>query len=249
MLNILKWLGLALLALVLIAVVAGMIIHKPLPKGESGKAADALARKMMASLNQEAWDSTRFLTWDFAGRHKYLWDRERHLVEVTWGNNRVLLRTKDQSGKAYTDEQELVGEQADKLLQKAWAFFCNDSFWLLAFNKAFDPGTTRELVKTENDEEALLVRYNSGGVTPGDAYLWLLDEQYRPRAWRMWVQIIPIGGLKTSWESYQTLSTGASIPVIRDMGFFTLKLGHVNGASTLQALSITQDPFRALMNE
>jgi hypothetical protein len=30
--------------------------------------------------------------------------------------------------------------------------------------------------------------------------LYLVDENYIPKAWRMWVSIIPVGGIETSWE-------------------------------------------------
>ena len=33
-----------------------------------------------------------------------------------------------------------------------------------------------------------------GGVTPGDTYLWILDDSGRPVAWRVWVKILHIPG-------------------------------------------------------
>ena len=68
--------------------------------------------------------------------------------------------------------------------------------------KAFDPGTSRALLKLPNGNDGLLVHYNSGGVTPGDTYLWHLDENGLPVAWQMWVGIIPVGGMQFSWEDW-----------------------------------------------
>ena len=50
--KVLKYLGLGILLLIVFAVVAGFIAHEPLPKGEAGPAANALARKMEAALNK-----------------------------------------------------------------------------------------------------------------------------------------------------------------------------------------------------
>jgi hypothetical protein len=69
--------------------------------------------------------------------------------------------------------------------------------------KSFDPGTTREVVVEEDGREALLVHYSSGGVTPGDSYLWELNADGLPVAWRMWVNIIPVGGLRFTWEDWE----------------------------------------------
>jgi hypothetical protein len=68
--------------------------------------------------------------------------------------------------------------------------------------KVFDPGTRRGIVILEDGSEGLLVSYTSGGVTPGDHYLWILEASGLPKAWRMWVNIIPIGGLEFGWTDW-----------------------------------------------
>ncbi|MEZ4952350.1 MAG: hypothetical protein R2825_02080 [Saprospiraceae bacterium] len=37
------------------------------------------------------------------------------------------------------------------------------------------------------------MQYKTGGVTPSDSYVWLLDENGQPTAWKMWVSITSIG--------------------------------------------------------
>lgn len=201
--RILKYVGLIFLLLILLAVIAGFVANQPLPKGESGPAAEALARKMEVAVNKAAWDSTRYVSWKFRTGTAYFWDKFQQAVVVEWGDTKVLLRTTDQSGIAFVEGVEVKdAQELESLLEKAWAQFANDSFWLCAQMKAFAPGTTRELVRLEDGSEGLLVHYSSGGVTPGDSYLWHLDETGLPTSWQMWVNIIPVGGLSFSWEDW-----------------------------------------------
>ncbi len=242
-----KWIKIPLLLLALLAlaiVVAGWVAHEPLPQGKAGATADALARKMETALDKAAWDTTRYVRWSFRDVHHYVWDRETDWVEITWDDYRVLLHTPDQTGQVYENGELVTDVAAETLLQTAWSYFANDSFWLVAPYKAFDPGTSRELVTLPDGEEALLVTYRSGGVTPGDSYLWLLESDGRPRAWRMWVGVLPIGGLEVPWSGWQTTATGAVLSSTHPAALFTLELTGIQTGQTLAQIDAEDDTFR-----
>ena len=174
--------------------------NEKLDAGENPAKADKLASKMMKALNKEAWDSTNYATWTFAKNHKYIWDKKHQFVSVNWDENMVLLNLKEwNKGKAYVNQKEIKHKQLDVLRGKAYDIFCNDSYWFIAPYKVFDEGVSRKIVKTKDEEEALLVTYSTGGITPGDSYLWILDKNYIPIYFKMWVKILPIGGIKGSW--------------------------------------------------
>jgi hypothetical protein len=120
-------------------------------------------------------------------------------------------------------------EKADELIEQATTFFNNDSFWLVAPYKVFDEGTERRIATTKNGEEGLLITYTSGGTTPGDSYLWLLDESGKPKSFRMWVDILPIGGLEASWSDWTTTESGAQLPTFHKLLFIGLEMGDVIG--------------------
>ena len=228
-------------------VVLGYSLHDPRPDGQPGPEADALARSMESAVNKEAWDRTGAVRWSFFGRHHYVWDRERDLVELRWGDSRALFRTSDQTGRAWHADIEQTGEDAKEALSAAHADWINDSFWLNPVVKFFDPGVERSLVKLEDGREALLVSYSSGGVTPGDAYLWIPGEDGLPEAWRMWVQIIPIGGIETSWEGWTELSTGAKVSTEHEgWGRMMTFISNVEGAASLEDLDVSADLFDPL---
>jgi len=236
-----KWIGISLGVILIIGVVAGLIVHKPRPEGTTGPEADALAEKMLGAVDQAAWDSTRYVGWTFMRTHDFMWDREEDLVDVRWKKHRVVLHTPSQKGMAWTDGATV--EDPEKLIDKAWFFFTNDSFWLQAFNKVFDPGTERAIVPQSDGQDALLVTYRSGGVTPGDSYLWILDEEGKPEAWRMWVKVLPIGGLTFSWENWQELSTGALVALEHKNAVSNVALTGVRGGDTLDDLDVQENPF------
>lgn len=220
-------------------------IGESLPEGKSGQKADRAARRMLDAIEHEAWDRTRYVRWRFLGQ-SYLWDKDRELVDVRWSDKQVLMDLHDRSGKAYEDGERLRGEEKEEALQEAWSKFCNDSFWLNAPAKVFDPGTQRELVKSDSEETRLLVTYTSGGVTPGDSYLWILDANGRPERYKMWVSKIPIGGVEASWEEWDTLSTGALIATKHELFIGSLSIGGAKAAQDLEELGIENDPFRDL---
>ncbi len=240
-------LGILIGVIVIIAIVGGIIIHKPLPKGQAGADADALARQVLDAINDSAWKETGAVAWTFPGGHEYVWDRKRHWVKVTWSSYTVLLRINPRTGRVWKNEEEIIDiDKRQEILDKAWKYWVNDSFWLNAPSKVFDSGTQRYIVHTEDDQPSLLVTYTQGGATPGDSYLWHLDEKGLPQSWELWVNIIPIGGLAFSWEGWERLSTGALISSTHKHPLFTLSIENIQGASTLEMLTEGVDPFAAL---
>lgn len=251
--SLLRRIVVSLVAVVLL-LVAGLAIFvvavsKPLPKGETGPSADALARSIETAIHKDAWDRTQAVTWLFAGRNSHLWDRKRMYARVRFGDAEVLINLTTQRGLAFRKGASVGGAERDKLIKKAHAFWINDSFWLNPLAKLFDDGVTRTRITRSDGPgtgDALLISYSSGGLTPGDSYLWLLDANHLPVANPMWVSIIPIKGLTFSYEGWITLSTGAMISTQHKVGPITLKLTDVAGAATLAELLPGPDPFAAL---
>ena len=75
------------------------------------------------------------------------------------------------------------------------------------------------------------------GVTPGDRYLWVLDEQGLPTAWQMWVRILKIDGLEATWEDWVTLPAGAKISTRhRILGLPLVRITDLVAAERYEAL-------------
>lgn len=239
----------ALVLLLGLALVGAWVASdKPRPSATAGAPADALAQKMMEATGAQAWEELEAVSWDFAGRNQHLWDKKRGLIRVRWeeGAYEALVDLRDRSGVVRHQGQALPEDKAAPLRQQAWEFWINDSFWLNPVSKLFDPGVERGLVKLDQGQGLLMSFPQQGGATPGDAYLWVVGPEGQPQAWRMWVSIIPVGGVEATWEGWQELPGGARVATRHEMGPVTLELTGIK-AGALAQVEPGADPFAELI--
>jgi hypothetical protein len=231
-----------LAAIILIVAIALWQISEPRPVGQRGPQAEALADKMLAAIDVEAWESIALVSWTFVGSHNYIWHKHHHVAQVKWDTYEVVMNLNTLNGEASRDGVILTGDDKSKAIEKAYAHWCNDSFWLNAPAKMRDEGTERSVVKLDDGTEALLVEYSSGGVTPGDAYLWVLDEKGVPEYYQMWVSIIPIGGVKATWESWSDLD-GAAISTSHKIWPFSIGVTNLMSGTSEADFDLAADYF------
>jgi hypothetical protein len=217
--KILKWIFIVLIILGIAGYVSYLVLDEEIPQGDKGEKAEQLADKMLAAVNDSAWQEIAVISWDFSGRHQLVWDKNRHWAKVSWDNYDVFLKLDSKKGVAFAKGRKVEREEVlNELLKTAYEFWANDSFWLNPITKIRDGGTERKYVPQNNDQlEGLLVTYKSGGVTPGDSYLWTVDKSTGlPKYVKMWVQIIPLGGIKFTWEDWHTTPNGAKIATLHE---------------------------------
>ncbi|MDO6600612.1 hypothetical protein [Tenacibaculum sp. 1_MG-2023] len=245
--NFFKFILLLLVLLIAFVGIYYVVNNEKLPEGKQGVEADALATKMLSAINNEAFKNTEVIEWSFRGVHNYKWYKQQERVSVSWDNNWVELFFKNpDKNKVFIDGKE-VNNPA--LIKTATDFFNNDSFWLVAPHKVFDNGVERSLVK-HNDKDALMVTYTSGGTTPGDSYLWILDENGFPTDYKMWTKIIPIGGVSATWSDWKTTEAGFKLPTKHTLSLFGMELnmGEVK-ASNPNADNLTNEILKAINHE
>ena len=229
--KIFKFFGILLLLGIIAFGVVYYLYNEPLPTGESGPEADALANRMLDALNYNNYKNTAILEWSFrGGSHSYQWNKQKNEVSVSWDDYTVALDLINTgSSIAYQDGERLNYEESQSLITDAQSYFNNDSFWLVAPFKVFDSGTERKLIQLEDGSEGLLVTYTKGGDTPGDTYLWILERSGIPKSFKLWVQILPIGGLEATWDGWSKTETGVLLPASHSLGPITFKMLEVRG--------------------
>lgn len=241
----LKWIAIFSGIMLVILTALFLTLNDKMPVGERSVEADDMANRMLKAINKEAWDTTAYIAWTFVN-HDFVWDKKRHFVEVKWNENRVLLNPNEISGIAFSDGKLIDLDPGDKMVKKAFSFFINDAFWLNAPSKAFDPGTERSIVEIDG-KKGLKVSYSSGGVTPGDSYVWFIDENGLPISYKMWVKIIPIGGLEFTWEDWIELKGGAKISTTHNNKGPALKIKNVKAGNSYEDFGFESDPFEDLL--
>jgi hypothetical protein len=211
--------------LTLVIVLAFAYFHiksEPLPSSQVN--GDELAKRMLLAVDKPAFDSIKFLSWNFNNTNEYIWNKTDNKVVVKTKEVTTFLDLNSITGKAYKEGNLLTGDASAKAINRAWSSWCNDSFWALGHFKLFDPGTTRKEINLLNGQTGLLVSYQSGGVTPGDSYLWILNENKIPTGFKLWVKMLPIKGLLASWDNWTTTQSNAKFSQSHKISFYTSKV-------------------------
>ena len=245
--KVLKGIGIFLALIIIVGAIFYISKNENLPTGIKGEKAEALATKMAKALNYNAYKNAEVLEWSFRNQHFYKWHKSENKVEVSWDKNKVILNTKNlKKSEVFVADKKTENKD---LIQTATDYFNNDSFWLVAPFKVFDAGVERSIVK-HNDKDALLITYTSGGSTPGDSYLWVLDENGFPTSYKMWTSIIPIGGIEASWSDWKKTEAGFQLPTKHKMNLFGMELdmGKVS-ASNPKADALANTILKAINHE
>jgi hypothetical protein len=229
--KILKILGILVVVVLVAFITIYAVYNEKLPEGRPGSDADALAQKMLSTLNYDKFKQTRFLEWSFqGGEHQYKWDKEKRNVAISWDDFLVNLDLiAPESSLVFKNGERLLDIASEAIIEKAVDYFNNDSFWLVAPYKVFDSGVTRSIVPLPDGTDGLLVTYTTGGSTPGDSYLWMLQPNGFPKSFKMWVNIIPIGGIEATWDDWAEMESGVFLPKSHEMGPMKLLMGDIQG--------------------
>lgn len=217
--------------LLIVLFVLYLVNNESRPVGKTGPEADQLAVNMLEAVNKTGWDSLGIIQWRFADRHSYRYYKQEDRAIVEFDDFVVDLDLDQVDGDVYYNGEQVTEDKA-AVVQKAWSHWCNDSFWLSAHYKLFDPGTKRSLVDVGDEGKGLLIEYEGGGVTPGDAYLWVLDKNNMPKYYKMWVSIIPLGGVKATWEDWLKLNTGGMVAQKHMLGPMNVSITNVQAVQS-----------------
>lgn len=207
-------------------------------EGETASAAPDSAeiwrdRLMEALGGQEAWESTRFLRFDWvvAGgedtvARSHTWDRYsgRYRLEFPGGEDGRFLALFDVNevrrdtalgkvpeGRVWIGDGELSGAARDSALNRAYGIFINDSYWLLMPFKWADPGVSlrwegrTELEPVEGGPlpTVRLSFEEDLGVTDDRYWGYLDPETHLLAAWQYHLQGRDEKGAVIRWENWQ----------------------------------------------
>jgi hypothetical protein len=158
--------------------------------GEDRKAVE-VGNAMIAAMGGEAgWQKARYFRFDFtvirdgktAASFSHWWDRYdgRYRVEGVGRDGapwKAVFNVKTKEGEYFVNGVRAAGETKAKGLEDAYGRFINDTYWLLAPWKVFDPGVHLEYAGVVRDSDGrdcdeIKLSFENVGLTPKDVY-WL----------------------------------------------------------------------------
>ena len=207
-------------------------------RGEERDAkADAVGKELIAALGGEAaWQKARQLRFDFVvereGRRvasfSHSWDRYTGDYRVSGTDKAgapftVYFNVNTRAGSVFVNGKPAEGEARESLLKAAYGRFINDTYWLLAPWKIFDPG-----VRLAYDGEkpcpdggacdVLKLSFENVGLTPKDVYwLWITRQGRRMVQWQYVLggaSEEPTTALWKDWESFSGVSLSLQKPIL-----------------------------------
>ena len=173
------------------------------------------------------WADVPVLGFDFArgsedGRQlirRHLWNRQKGQYRVDWmAGDTALVAFFDvnafdpemPAGTVYAGGEMLPQSVAAPHLASAYEGYINDTYWLLAPTKLFDPGVTRGLAPdlSTDSTRVLTLSFDGVGLTPGDRY-WLTADRATGQllGWQFHLQGADEPGPFIAWTNYVAVDT------------------------------------------
>jgi hypothetical protein len=190
----------------------------PAAEGFDQEGSDSLAivwadAVMRAQGGREAWDNTRYISWNFFGNRELLWDKQtgRVRIEVPKENNIYLININDEQGRVQVAGQEITDEQERKeWIEKGKQIWVNDSYWLVMPYKLKDSGVTlthagKDTMPGGKEAEVLELRFEEVGFTPQNKYRVYIDPaDSLVKAWAYYENAaMDTPNFRSPWQNYQ----------------------------------------------
>lgn len=194
--------------------------------------ADSVAYRLLQAHGADAWATAPYLRFNFgletpAGEQtvaRHLWNRNTGDYRLEWSSgpdssyvalvNVREIRNKQVPGTVYLNGTELQGSAAEEARSQAYGRFVNDTYWLLAPLKTFDPGVNRSYLPDSStaEHDVLHLTFDDVGRTPGDQYwLYVSTETGRLDRWAYHLEGMPEDAPPQfyDWTPYQELQAPA----------------------------------------
>lgn len=184
----------------------------------------AIADTVMNAMGgRKAWDSVRFIKWNFFGRRDLLWDKKTGNVRIHIPSDSTvfLVNVQQDTGRIFIKGEEVTEKDSlDKLVTQAKKIWINDSYWLVMPFKLKDSGVTlkhlrQDTLPSGQQADVLQLTFDDVGVTPQNKYEIYVDRsdnlikqwayfaeasQDQPTAVWPWDNYDDVAGLKLSYN-------------------------------------------------
>ncbi len=232
------------------------------------RAVEVVNRAMEAMGGLDTWEGIRLISFKFVDRRTHFWDKQTGDIRQEWTqedegvqvNYVVSMNIYTMEGKAWANQRAVPSSELPALLEKVYAAWINDTYWLAMPWKFLDPGVNLAYEGTEEIEgticDVVHLSFSDVGLTSGDQYWVYIDkesgmilrwgyilESYSEGAsqtlwdWEEWEEF---GGVKISQERVNTVSkrklTLSNIKVMDEVPekLFSSPADYIPGRNTVE---------------
>ena len=169
--------------------------NNPPAEGFNQEGSDLLAtlladKSMQAMGGRKAWDNTRYISWNFFGRRKHIWDKSTGDVRIEIPGNEmtILMNINSREGQVMKSGT-LMTDSLDYYLDRGYGMWVNDSYWLVMPYKLKDSGVTLKYLRedttlTGESADVVSLSFEDVGVTPQNVYeVWVDTDSKLVTQW------------------------------------------------------------------
>lgn len=198
----------------------------PLGGQDRDAKADAVGHELIDALGgNPAWEKARQLRFDFVVEREgkrvaafsHVWDRYGGDYRVSGTDKTgapfvVYFNVNTRQGKAFVNGKPVEGDALEAQLKTGYGRFINDTYWLLAPWKIFDPGVHLAYDGEKPCPEGgtcdiLKLSFDNVGLTPKDIYwLWVTRDGRRMVQWQYLLNGAQEDPTTAAWKQWQKFS-------------------------------------------
>lgn len=194
------------------------VVENPPAKGfnleDSDNVAVFLADQVMEAMGGRTnWNNTRYITWNFFGARKHLWDKWTGDIRIESLRNEldIAMNLRSMEGHVMKNGKKLQHpDSVQKYLKYGKSAWINDSYWLVMPFKLKDSGVTLKYLGNDTTmagvkSEVLGLTFDSVGDTPQNKYkIWVNDETKLVGQWAFYRNAEDsVAGFVLPWGDYQ----------------------------------------------
>jgi hypothetical protein len=153
---------------------------------ESDARAMQIADEVMRALGgRQNWDNTRYISWNFFGRRRLVWDKWQGDVRIEADSTVYLVNIAGNTGKVKKGSEVITNpDSLKKYVERGISIWINDSYWLVMPFKLKDSGVTLKYMGEQNTNDGkpadvLQLTFQNVGRTPDNKYLVYVDKSSR----------------------------------------------------------------------
>jgi hypothetical protein len=209
------------------------------------EAVDLAKEVIKANGGKKAWDTTRYISWNFFNARDLVWDKYTGNVRIDFPARDLtfLININEDTGSVYKGEEPIVNQDSiAKYVDLGKQIWVNDAYWLVMPFKLLDPGVSlsyngQDTTQLGDSATFISLQFNDVGYTPDNKYRVAIDpETHLVKEWSYFANASDsLPRFTNPWTDYKT--------------YGSIKLSSGRGARKLHNIAVSQQMDSAIFSK